>query len=215
MADYYAIPADANEWTPSVVLAMHIFGVDRHIRDSADRLAVAGFATVVPDLYDSLGAPDGDVENDYRKFIPFAQQLTFETVDPRITGAAKWLRDRFPGTKTAIAGLCMGGIIVLRRSYGYSAVFDAAAIWYGAIGDTEPTRVDIPIVGSFGGSDAGIPLSTVESFRARLSVANDVVIYPSAGHAFCDETRPSFDAEASRDSWRRTIEFLGERLAAS
>ncbi|HLI96861.1 MAG TPA: dienelactone hydrolase family protein [Candidatus Baltobacteraceae bacterium] len=213
MATYFAAPAEPADSTPSVVLAMHLYGVDRNMRESADRFAAAGFATIVPDLFEDFGAPDGDGQTDYTKFLPFAQRLTFESVEPKIRDAAAWLRSRFPRTRTAIAGFCMGGIVALRRSYGYSDVFGAAAVWYGAIGETDAARVDVPLVGSFGAADRGIPVESVEKFRDGLAVAHDVAIYPGAGHAFCDDTRAAFDERACVDSWVRTIDFLRAHLA--
>jgi|SRR5579884_780973 len=209
---HYAIPKNAAPHAPSVVLAMHVSGVDEHMRLAAQRFADAGFAVAVPDLYEGLGAPDPQAESDVRAFMPFAQKLSFEHVDPKIRAAAQSLRERFEHTKTAIAGFCMGGIIALRRTQGYGDIFTAAAIWYGALNDAKPEQIDIPIVASFGADDKYIPLEQIERFEAALGVPHDVKVYPGAGHAFCDETRESYVREAAEDSWRRTIAFLEKFL---
>src|ERR1700733_11228523 len=101
---YYAAPRLANAETPSIVLAMHLTGVDAQQRDTARRFAAEGFATIVPDLYARFDAPDGDVEADYRAFLPFTKLLAFETVDPDIRAATNYLRSKHPRTRTAIAG---------------------------------------------------------------------------------------------------------------
>lgn len=209
---YYAAPEGAGAATPSVVLVMHVWGVDESMREAARRFAGAGIAAIVPDLYARFDAPDGDGATDHAPFVAFARQLTFEGVDPDLRAAAAWLKARLPHTKTAIAGFCMGGTMALRRAYGYRDVFAAAAVWYGNVADTDPALVDIPLVGSFGADDAGIPLEKVEAFRAGLRVPNDVVVYPNAGHAFCDAQRPRYAPDAAADSWERTIAFLHDRL---
>lgn len=209
---FYAAPQAIHEATPSIVIAMHLWGVDENMRDAARRFADAGFAAIVPDLYARWDVPDGDGATDHTQFVPFARNLSAETVEPDIRSAARTLRQRFPKTKIAIAGFCMGGVMALRRCAGHSDVFSAAAVWYGAIpAEADPARVDIPIVASYGALDTGIPVESVESFAAGLQVTNDVRIYPGAGHAFCDDRRASFEPVAAGDSWERAIRFL--RLA--
>lgn len=206
------MPENAGSATPSIVLAMHVWGVDENIRACAQRFADAGFAAVVPDLYEDMDAPNGDGQTDFRRFVPFAQKLTFETVDPKIRAGAQWLRERFPQTSTAVAGFCMGGIMALKRAHGYRDLFSAAAVWYGALNDVDAAQIDIPIVASFGADDRGIPVESVEQFAAGLQVPNDVKIYPSAGHAFCDEERESYEPNAAQDSWSRALTFLHRHL---
>lgn len=214
MPAYYAAPAQAAEGTPTVVLAMHLFGVDESMRDTARRFAEAGFATIVPNLYARFeGVPNPDEKTPVAsEFIPFAKSLKPETIDPDIRAATAWIRNRFPRSKTAIAGFCMGGVMALRRTIGYSATFACAAVWYGAVNTTEPERVEIPIVASYGAEDRGIPVEDVERFRDALTVPNGFAIYPDAGHAFCDHTQPSYEPRAAEDSWRRSIAFLNTWL---
>lgn len=209
---FYAQPQKVTGTTPSIVLAMHLFGVDVHMRAVAARFAGAGFATIIPDLYAGFDAPNPDEVSDYRQFIPFTRLLSFETVDPAIRASREWLKLRFPAGKTAIAGFCMGGIIASVRTSGYADVFAAAAVWYGLSPKVTAESVDIPIFGSYASEDSGIPVDTVESFRDALRVPHDIVIYPGAKHAFFDDTREAYDRAAAEDSWRRTITSLNTWL---
>jgi dienelactone hydrolase len=43
-------------------------------------------------------------------------------------------------------------------------------------------------------------------------VPNDLMIYPTAGHAFFDHTRPSYVEAAAPDAWHRTIVFFTKYL---
>ena len=211
---YYAAPRDLSPSTPGIVITMHVYGVDSDQRDVARRFAKHGFATVVPDLFARFDAPSGDGETDYMKFIPFAQKLSFETVDTDVRAAAAWLRTQIPNGKMAIAGFCMGGVMAMRRSSGYSDIFGAVAAWYGISPDISPESVDIPVVASYGGADASIPAEKVHAFFDAVSVPHDVKIYPGAQHAFFDRTRAAFNAEAAADSWNRAIAFLKQHLVA-
>lgn len=211
MRMYVAAPADAGEATPSIVLAMHITGIDESMRRTAARFARNGFAIAIPDLYARFDAPNGDVDTDYKTFLPFAQQLEPRTVDLDLRAAAAWLRSAYPRTKSAIAGFCMGGAMTLTRAVGNRDVFTAAAVWYGAI-RIDPKDIDIPLVASYGADDAGIPIDAIDALRAALSVPNDVVVYPHAGHGFCDETRGAYAQNAADDSWQRSVAFLHRYL---
>lgn len=145
--------------------------------------------------------------------VAFAQRLEFATVDPDIRAAAAWIRTQFPKTKSAIVGFCMGGTMALRRTYGYTDIFSAAAVWYGALADTDPNAVDIPIVASYGAQDHGIPVESVQRFAGQLRVPHDFKVYEEAGHAFFDNQRAAYRKEAAEDSWRRSIAFLREHTA--
>src|SRR5580704_17375534 len=88
MRAYAAWPLAARQDAPSIVLAMHLSGVDAELRDVARRFATVGFATVIPDLYARFGAPDGDAVDDIRQFLPIATRLSKTTVEPDILTAA-------------------------------------------------------------------------------------------------------------------------------
>ena len=54
------------------------------------------------------------------------------------------------------------------------------------------TRIRVPMIGSYGRLDQGIPEEQVERLRATLAangVAHDVKLYDGAEHGFCNETR--------------------------
>ena len=209
---FYAGPKETRDDTPTIVLAMHVWGVDANMRDIAMRFAGEGYAVEVPDLYAEFDAPSGDGATDHTQFVPFAMKLTTESIDAALLNSARRLKERFPKTKTAIAGFCMGGKIALHRTIGYSETFAAAAVWYGAIA-IDPKLVEIPIVASYGAKDSGIPVESVQAFEQDLRVAHDIAIYPNAAHAFCDSARESYEPKAAADSWRRAIEFLKRELS--
>jgi carboxymethylenebutenolidase len=211
---YSALPERLGADTPSVVMLMHIWGVDASMRAVAHQFADEGFAIVVPDLYARFGdSPDGDGATDHVPFRALAVQLTPETIDVDTRSAVTWLRERYANSKIAIAGFCMGGRMATHRLVGYANTYSAAAVWYGLSDDVDPAKAEIPIVASFGADDESIPIAKVEAFREKLPVANDFKIYPGAGHAFFDATRKSYVPDAAEDSWKRTLAFLKKHLA--
>jgi carboxymethylenebutenolidase len=64
----------------------------------------------------------------------------------------------------------------------------------------------MPVCGSYGARDTGIPAEDVRAFRDALRVPNDIRVYNSAGHAFFDDQRASYVPAAAVDAWKRTLD---------
>jgi carboxymethylenebutenolidase len=212
---YAAFPAGAGSDTPGVVVIMHVWGVDDSIREVVRRLAEAGFAAIAPDLYGRFGAPSGDGATDSSVFRPYAKQLDRAQYDGDIRAAAAWLTQKFAKSKIGILGFCMGGHIALLAAIDDRDVFSAVCPFYGAVKDVDPHAIRIPLCGSYGALDTGIPAESVRAFAASLNVPNDIRIYDDAGHAFFDNNRPSYVASAAADAWKRTISFLKKYLGGA
>lgn len=210
---YAAWPQRAGPGTPTVVVIMHVWGVDTSIRDFVRRLAKAGFAALAPDLYARFGAPSGDGATDFNLFVPYAKRLDRDQWLGDVRAAADWLREKFPGSKTAIVGFCMGGRLALVAAAQEGRLFELVAPFYGDVSAVDPKEIRIAVCGSYGGRDTGIPADKVRAFAAALAVPNDIKIYDEAGHAFFDDQRPSYVASAATDAWKRTIACFNQYLA--
>jgi carboxymethylenebutenolidase len=103
-----------------------------------------------------------------------------------------------------------------------SAKLKAGAAWYGRLagpttGLQPKNPVDIardlkaPVIGFYGGKDAGIPLDTVQQMRRVLQLAHkpdEINVYPEAQHGFNADYRPAYDPEAARDAWSKMLAFF-------
>jgi carboxymethylenebutenolidase len=73
-----------------------------------------------------------------------------------------------------------------------------------------------PLLAFFGAEDAFIPGGDVEDLGQRLAAStqpSDVVVYPGAGHAFLNDTRPeAYRPDAALDAWGRMVEFFRKHL---
>ena len=205
---YAARPRDADASTPSVVVVMHVWGVDTSIRDVVRRLAVAGFAAIAPDLFVRFQAPSGDGVNDVDLFRPFAKRLERAQYSADIAAAQAWLHAAHNSTHTALLGFCMGGAMALKASIDDRDRFVAVCPFYGPLEGIDPKAVRMPVCGSYGARDTSIPADAVRAFAAHLDVPHDIRIYDEAGHAFFDDQRPRYVASAAADAWERTLRFL-------
>ncbi len=216
MPAFHARPGDGMPFA-SVMVLHDIFGVDEHIRDVCRRLASAGYLAVAPDLF----FRHGDVQS-----IPDAGQILSRIVskvqDSQVTldldATARWTRAEGDKDRLAIAGFGWGGRIVWLYAAQRKQV-KAGAAWYGKLAGNRTadplgaaSRLKAPVIGFYGGKDAGIPLSTVEKMRSVIQPASQIVVYPDADHAFDADDRHTYNERAAQDSWRRTLDFFTEHL---
>ena len=71
-------------------------------------------------------------------------------------------------------------------------------------------RINAPVLGLYGGADAGIPNDTVEQMNAALKKAakkSMIHLYPDTPHAFHADYRPSYQ-QAADDGWKRALEWF-------
>jgi carboxymethylenebutenolidase len=126
--------------------------------------------------------------------------------------------------KLGITGFCWGG----RTTWLYSAhnpALKAGVAWYGRlVGDTDPlhpknpvdlvSQLKAPVQGLYGGQDQGIPLESVEAMRKALATGSaaakqsQIEVYPTAGHAFFADYRPSYQKEAAEDGYKRLRDWF-------
>lgn len=119
--------------------------------------------------------------------------------------------------RLAITGFCWGGTATWLYSH-HNPKVKAGVAWYGrhaAAGPKSPLDIGkdlkVPVLGLYGGKDAGIPLEDVEKMRVELAKdksGSELVVYPDAGHAFHADYRPSYDEKSAKDGWKRMLAWF-------
>jgi carboxymethylenebutenolidase len=111
-------------------------------------------------------------------------------------------------------GFCLGGGLSALLA-GEEPELAAAVVFYGSSRDDEQAgSIRCPLRGFYGHDDPRI-VSGLPAFDAALSAAgvdHELRIYPDTGHAFFNDTRPSYRPEAARDAWARTLAFFAATL---
>jgi carboxymethylenebutenolidase len=211
---------------PAVIVIHEIFGLVDHIRDVTCRLAQAGYVGLAPDLYTREGgAPEG---MDFTKLREFVGKIA----DARMVGdlqagmRALRSRDDVRGDRIGSVGFCMGGLYSLLLA-GRTPDLKAAVAFYGRLVYPEKTEhkptapmdlvkeMQAAIQGHFGGDDQAIPVESVEKFKAALAQngkTHEIYIYEGAPHAFHNDTRPSYRADAAKQAWTRTLAWFDRHL---
>jgi carboxymethylenebutenolidase len=201
----------------SVLVIHEIFGLNDHIRDVACRLAQAGFNALAPP----------DPAGGFGPVMQFVGKIPDEQILRDLKEAMKFLRKRPDSNqKVGVVGFCWGGRISMLLD-GNAPELNAAVAYYGRISGqpsaTQPAhpidlveKMQAPLLGHFGEKDGGIPPAEAEKLRAALKMHNkpgEIFIYEGAPHAFHNDTRESYRAEAAKLSWQRTLDWFRKHLA--
>lgn len=198
---------------PALVVIQEWWGLVPHIRDVAERFAREGFIALAPDLYHSAKAEEPD---EARKL---AMALDRDRAVAEILAAARFLAamPEVEPKKVGVVGWCMGGGLALSAAAEDGPIGAAVAFYGRPLAEADVERLQVPVLGLYGEEDHGIPVETVRAFEAALKrrgVPHEIHIYPGAGHAFFNDTRPqAYHPEAARDAWRRTLDWFRRYLA--
>lgn len=221
MPAYRAMPVSGGAY-PVVLVVHEIFGVHEYIKDVCRRLAKLGYLAIAPELY----ARQGDVSK-LASIEVIVSQVVSKVPDAQVLAdldaAAAWAQQSGNGDpdKLGITGFCWGGRMVWLYA-AHNPKLRAGVAWYGrliGVPDTLHPKnpVDVvaslhaPVLGLYGGADAGIPAETVEQMRQALKAANnpsEIMVYPDTPHGFHADYRDSYRAQPAADGWRRLREWF-------
>jgi carboxymethylenebutenolidase len=224
---YRAAP-DGKDAAPVILVVQEIFGVHEYIEDVCRRLAKAGYMAVAPELYARQGEPAK-----YTEVSKLISEVVNKVPDEQVMGdldaAVAWAgKNGGDIGKLGITGFCWGGRVVWLYT-AHNPNVDAGVAWYGRlVGNADALRpsqpVDIaaklhgPVLGLYGGKDAGITQDSIDAMKAALAKGPDAartsefVVYPEAPHAFHADYRPSYRPDEAQDGWKRALAWFDKHL---
>jgi carboxymethylenebutenolidase len=217
---YRSMPAKGKAF-PVILVVQEIFGVHEHIKDVTRRFAKNGYMAIAPEMFHRQGDVSKltDTKEIFAKVVskvPDAQVMS--DLDATVAWAGKNGGDT---EKLGITGFCWGGRITWLYA-AHNPRVDAGVAWYGRlVGDkSEMTpahpidlveKINAPILGLYGGADAGIPNDTVDRMNEALKKSgkkSTIHLYPDTPHAFHADYRPSYRKEQANDGWKRALEWF-------
>jgi carboxymethylenebutenolidase len=213
MPGYFARPAGVSN-PPVVLVAMEIFGLHEYIKDVTRRLAKLGAFAVAPDYYFRKGV-DLTKITEIPQLMPIVNSKPDAELLSDLDGTVAWAKSQGGDTsRLGIIGFCRGGRTVWEYA-AHSSTLKAGAAFYGSLVDPpnpawpkSPTQLagemKAPVIGLYGEADTGIPVATVEAFKAALAADKKTAefkIYPGAPHGFHADYRPSYRKDAAEDAW--------------
>lgn len=214
----YKVRRKATGKLPAVIVVHANRGLWPHFKDTARKLALAGYIVIAPDLLSPAGgtpeggnsrSPEGDDALERLAGIPAAD------VEKNLVAAVDFLKSHPESTgKVGAIGFCWGGGHVLSLAIN-SPRLDAGVAYYGSQPESGYDKISAPLLLHYAADDRrlvnGIPgfVEKMEAERKRY----ELYIYPGTRHAFNQDNRPDrYDVEAAYLAWSRTLEFFAAEL---
>ncbi|MBG1230847.1 dienelactone hydrolase family protein [Aestuariivirga litoralis] len=199
----------AHDHAPGVVVIQEWWGLQDNIKGTCDRLALAGYDALAPDLYAGRVVPyhDHDAAEAEMKSLNFA-----DAAQNVVRGAMVYLKQSSP--KVGIIGFCMGGAVAMLSST--APEISCVAPFYGLPPEQflDISKIKVPVQGHFSNTDDFVTPERAKAFDAALTkvgVKHEIYGY-DASHAFMNEQRDVHDRAQAEIAWGRLLKFLGENL---
>jgi carboxymethylenebutenolidase len=201
---------------PAIVVIQEWWGLNEQIRGVADRLSVAGYLALVPDLYRGKATVEAEEAHHLMTGLNFGDAASQD-----IRGAVQYLKTR--SAKVGVTGFCMGGALTL-LSMCTAPEIDAGVVWYGCppLEYIDATKIKAPLLGHWATQDEFFPIATIDALQDKLRAAGVAFDFHRylAHHAFANETAvgprripaTQYDPVWSQQAWDRTFRFFGHRL---
>ena len=205
---YVAMPDETSADTKAIILIQEWWGLNDHIKDIAGRYADEGFICIAPDLY------RGKVATNPADASQMMNALELEDGLDIIKNAQAAAREKYGISHFGITGFCMGGTYAL-QAVCHLVGFSASAPFYGDVpSETVLQNLKTPVLFVSGTKDNWINPEKVAELERIAQVQNlpiESVKY-EADHAFFNDTREVYDADAAEDAWTKVINFFDENL---
>ena len=207
---YLAPPPVSADVHAGVVVIQEWWGLVPHIEDVAERFAALGYVALAPDLY------HGESTVEAEEAHHLMEGLDWGRAAQELAGAVAYLRSVAGVSRVGVVGFCMGGALTVIAAADPDV--DAYASFYGfpPPGTAALDRIDAPGLIFFGEHENAFSVPDAQAFAKRQRRSGkhaEVVVYPGAGHAFFNDTRPeAYVQAAAGNAWQRTVELLERHL---
>jgi carboxymethylenebutenolidase len=194
----------------AVVVIQEIFGVNNHIRTVCDRFAVQGYVAVAPSIFDRI---EPNFQSGYSpEEVAIARKFVANPDWPAMLRDTQAAIDSVKDIgNVGIIGFCLGGSVAFAAATKLTGLSAAIGYYGGAIvrfADDKPT---VPTQLHFGEKDHGIPLSDVETIRAKRPDV-EIFVYDGAEHGFNCDQRASYNKASADLARERSLGFLAKHL---
>jgi carboxymethylenebutenolidase len=215
---YVARPAGGAP-AAAVVVIQEIFGVNRFVRATADRLAAQGYLAVAPDLFwriqpgiDITDQTEAEWKQAFGYFNAFDVPKGVEDIGATIETVRK---DPGCNGKVGAIGFCLGGLLAFLTATRTST--DASVSYYGVNIDNflgEADRLKTPLLLHIAGEDQFVSKDAQAKIVAALKDRPDVELhlYPGRNHAFARDGGQHYDPADAETANARTSAFFKRTL---
>ena len=203
---------------PGIVVVQEWWGLDPGIKQSAERLAAAGFVALVPDLYHGELAQHTEMD----KAAQLMSQLPPDRAARDMSGAVDFLADHeaVTGDGIGVVGFCMGGMLSWVLACTRPDKINAVVAFYGyPQGEAEPdwSQLDASVQGHMAENDDFFGPDGARALESKLQgMGKDVslTVHAGTGHAFMGPHNAlgTLDENLAEQIWPQAIGFLHDKL---
>lgn len=212
---YWARPRATGRFA-AVLVCHENRGTDDHYRDVTRRFAKNGYVGLHLDLLSHQGGTDAVPANE-RGAALSGPGTRDQFVRDFQAGMAFLRRQTFVlGDRIGMTGYCFGGGVtwdVVARE----PTLRAAAPYYGPPAFIDELRnARAAVLGVYAELDTRLneSIPNVEQQLRTAGMPFKINVYPDAGHAFFNDTRPSYAEAAATAAWRDTLSWFHTYLRA-
>ena len=194
---------------PGIMVIHENRGLNEHIRDVTRRFAAEGYVALAPDILSRAGGT-AKMKSPEAAIAAIGQIPPDQSVTDLDAGYR--FLEKHPNAdpdKISSVGFCWGGwrsfMVATRVPTLYRAV-----VFYGSTPSDGLQNIHAPVLAHYAQFDfriTGNAIATEDKMKT-LGKQFTYYIYPSASHAFFNDTGPRYDAAAAKLAWSRTLEFL-------
>lgn len=210
---FLAMPADAAEPLPGIIVIHDRWGLNDDIKALARRLATEGYVALAVDLY---GGAKADTPQRAQSLMT-ELQADAEGARANLRQAYDYLDKYAFAPRIGVIGWSTGGGWSLQAALLYPDTLDAAVTYYGPLGASRDdlAKMNVPLLGFFAGEDPSVPVRQVQDFRdllRELGKRAEVLIVPGVAHGFANAADGNYDERAANEAWAQTLAFLQRNL---
>ena len=196
---------------PGVIVIQEWWGLQENIKGICDRLALAGYDALAPDLFAGRVVPYHDSATAEAEM----KSLNFKDVaDNVVRGAVLYLKKSSP--KVGMIGFCMGGAVTLLSAQDVPEL-SCAAPFYGMPPAAlfSASKLRVPLQCHFSNTDDYPSPAHVDQMEKdfKASGLKAEIFRYDAAHAFMNEQRAHHDRAAAELAWGRLLGFLKVHLS--
>jgi len=194
-----------------VLLVHDQWGLDKHVRQWADRFAELGYRAVAVDLYDSRQVSDAGMAREVLKSIDPVW------IDADLKGALKYLKQS--QRKIVSMGWGTGAEHALLLALQEPQDVSAVVAYYGqpVTDDQLLNSLNGPMLAIYADRDVRIDDKKIKAFEESMAASGKelVELRLDADHGFANPREKTYSEHASNEAWDATREFLAKHLSAS
>lgn len=193
----------------AIIVAMEIFGVNRHIQSVCDGFAADGYLALAPQFYDRVerGVSLGYGGDDFQKGRDLRAKIKWEWVQADL-GAA--VQASAAAGKVGVVGYCYGGGVAHMAACRVPGVAATVGYYGGAWAELVGETPQCPAMLQFAAQDKLVPVTLADEYRRRHP-GMAIHVY-DADHGFICEERPMYDAYAHQLARTRTMAWFQATL---